>query len=943
MILYFDKYGYLVKKDDQNELWVRGDNNSYTLKAKFYDAEYGTITKDTQFIDLTGKSVSCVVKREDNAQTPTLVMILEDEGKTAKVSVDNWWTEIAGEIKITVRVLDSSGKVKAMGIAYHTIGDANVPSDTTITESEKIDIEKALASKENLSNKTTKVRAEGEASDTLYPTEKAVAKKITDEVLNLQQKDEAIEGKLDAHIANKNNPHEVTKTQIGLEKVENKELDTEVTEGSSNYVQSGAVYSAIKNATVGKGLVPDTRKIAGHDLKADITAEQLFAALSLGTAAKKNAGNLADQLPIIGTDGKLPLSIIPIGTGLFYGGTLELINDNTWLSPTHDFSNVFGLTPDVEIKIEVTDDYSPAYFICSQSGTFLGLECTVGDWIVCNGANNYVRIDNVDAVISVNGLTGLVVLHSQNVKINSFILGTNDGDIVDGDTINEALSKVQNKIKTNVINLPDEYLNLTVDEFKQIISSLKTNKTNILHYATGNTYIDYLVSDYSITEKYMIFLDVQASSVKIIEIELDETNNKVIYFTKEVGAGVDVTFNYPQTATEGILTVEDLNKLQFNEDCKIMFNNEVYRLEDKGHTEGCLTYTHNGYDNNEHWQKCITITISTRSWVLNVGQLATKDYVKEYVGSHSSTVDSKQLVTEVTELGTPTKNDPYIVVKDEEVYRRNALYDYTNPIYPPQNTTDYKYYFIIKISSSYRIVWTKNNNDFSFDCTGSASQWVDSVSQRWSSASLDAKIIFSNSYYSSSYSNIDDAVAGLKGTTTPTYYDGGSSYSFTYESESKSGSGSGYSSANLYASCPVVKSNINSIRYISSASITQSGIGSTSSPSKSYSTATVEAVEGTVVSGVNSYKKLATKEDTDTKLDKVTTTTSANQAYVKNIDGSQGMIPIVQGVSGDSIPRRLADGRLQAKAGTDNDDVVNKKQLDDAIASAITTALNTAV
>ena len=640
MILYFDKYGYLVKKDDQNELWVRGDNNSYTLKAKFYDAEYGTITKDTQFIDLTGKSVSCVVKREDNAQTPTLVMILEDEGKTAKVSVDNWWTEIAGEIKITVRVLDSNGKVKAMGIAYHTIGDANVPSDTTITESEKVDIEKALASKENLPNKTTKVRAEGEASDTLYPTEKAVAKKITDEVLNLQQKDEAIEGKLDAHIANENNPHKVTKAQVGLDKVENKELDTEVKEGSSNYVQSGAVYSAIQNAAVGKGLVPDTRKIAGHDLKSDITAEQLFAALSLGTAAKKNAGNLADQLPIIGTDGKLPLSIIPIGTGLFYGGTLELIQDNTWLSPTHDFSNVFGLTPDVEIKIEVTDDYSPAYFICSQSGTFLGLECTVGDWIVCNGANNYVRIDNVDAVISVNGLTGLVVLHSQNVKINSFILGTNDGEIVDGDTINEALSKVQNKIKTNVINLPDEYLNLTVDEFNQIISSLKTNKTNILHYATGNTYIDYLVSDYSITEKYMIFLDVQASSVKIIEIELDETNNKVIYFTKEVGAGVDVTFNYPQTATEGILTVEELNKLQFNEDCKIMFNNEVYRLEDKGHTEGYLTYTHNGYDNNDYWQKCITITISTRSWVLNVGKLATKDYVDNLVGGINTILDT---------------------------------------------------------------------------------------------------------------------------------------------------------------------------------------------------------------------------------------------------------------------------------------------------------------
>lgn len=351
---------------------------------------------------------------------------------------------------------------------------------------------------------------------------------------------------LESHINNKSNPHEVTKTQIGLDKVENKALDNKVTENSTNYIQSGAVFDAINNGD----LVHDTRKIAGHDLKTDITAEQIYNALELGTAAKKNIGNSANQLPIIGSNGKLPLSIIP---------------------------------------------------------------------------------------------------------------------------------------------------------------------------------------------------------------EIPEV------------------------------------------------------------------------------------------------------------------VDSKQLVTEVTKLVIPTKNDPYIVVKDEEVYRRNALYDYTNPIYPPQNTTDYKYYFIIKISSSYIIVWTKNNNDFYFDCTGSASQYIDSVSQPWSSASLNAKIIFSNSYYSSSYSNIDDAVAGLKGTTTPTYYDGGSSYSFTYESESKSGSGTGYSSANLYASCPVVKSNINSIRYISSASITQSGMGSTSSPSKSYSTATVEAVEGTVISGVNSYKKLATKEEVDNLVGDINT------------------------------------------------------------------------
>lgn len=113
--------------------------------------------------------------------------------------------------------------------------------------------------------------------------------------------------KINNHIDNINNPHKVTKAQIELDKVENKALDNKVTENSTNYIQSGAVFDAINNGD----LVHDTRKIAGHDLKTDITAEQIYTALALGTAAKKNAGNFADQLPIIGSDGKLPLSIIP--------------------------------------------------------------------------------------------------------------------------------------------------------------------------------------------------------------------------------------------------------------------------------------------------------------------------------------------------------------------------------------------------------------------------------------------------------------------------------------------------------------------------------------------------------------------------------------------------------------------------------------------------------
>lgn len=48
-----------------------------------------------------------------------------------------------------------------------------------------------------------------------------------------------------AHLANKANPHEVTKAQVGLGDVENYGCDTAVTSGSENYITSGAVYAEV--------------------------------------------------------------------------------------------------------------------------------------------------------------------------------------------------------------------------------------------------------------------------------------------------------------------------------------------------------------------------------------------------------------------------------------------------------------------------------------------------------------------------------------------------------------------------------------------------------------------------------------------------------------------------------------------------------------------------
>lgn len=55
--------------------------------------------------------------------------------------------------------------------------------------------------------------------------------------------------KVNAHITNKNNPHGVTKQQVGLGSVVNATMDNTPTENSDNYVKSGGVYTAIKNAS----------------------------------------------------------------------------------------------------------------------------------------------------------------------------------------------------------------------------------------------------------------------------------------------------------------------------------------------------------------------------------------------------------------------------------------------------------------------------------------------------------------------------------------------------------------------------------------------------------------------------------------------------------------------------------------------------------------------
>lgn len=131
-----------------------------------------------------------------------------------------------------------------------------------------------------------------------------------------------------------------------------------------------------------------------------------------------------------------------------------------------------------------------------------------------------------------------------------------------------------------------------------------------------------------------------------IIIDKDENTNKIVIKTTAASGNEAVLIDAPAEAMQGTITDAQLAKLQESDTNYIMFNHEKYYLGDKGHLEGYLGYTHNGYENNRGWQKTITITISTKAWVLSVVDLSDSNIeVVQDTGTSTTKVMSQNAVT----------------------------------------------------------------------------------------------------------------------------------------------------------------------------------------------------------------------------------------------------------------------------------------------------------
>lgn len=138
-----------------------------------------------------------------------------------------------------------------------------------------------------------------------------------------------------------------------------------------------------------------------------------------------------------------------------------------------------------------------------------------------------------------------------------------------------------------------------------------------------------------------------AEQIQLLKQANIDINNKIDALPL---GGEKVSLTFPAGASEGTITTEQLTKLQASESNYIEMVNdkELYYLNDNGHTDGYLTYTHVGIENGKATVKTLTITVSAKSFVI-ITTVVPTDNKKVYLHSllfkgDSSTVSNYYLV-----------------------------------------------------------------------------------------------------------------------------------------------------------------------------------------------------------------------------------------------------------------------------------------------------------
>lgn len=261
--------------------------------------------------------------------------------------------------------------------------------------------------------------------------------------------------------------------------------------GGSTTPGNSFTLSGVDASTAAKGVVQlatQNEVNTGTDTKKVITPATLGKGKASGVASlDANSKIITSQLPdyLLGQ--------------VMYGGNASTVATTTVISPSDSLKTKKNITAtSISIVNSATStaantygykDMEGIYFICQASGTFAEIGFETGDWIISTGAK-WEKIDNTDAVKSVNGQTGTVNITRVNEAGTADKLKTArtialKGDATGSTTFDGSANKDINVTLANTGVTAGTYNNVTVDAKGRVVSASNI-KTSVVSEITGN-------------------------------------------------------------------------------------------------------------------------------------------------------------------------------------------------------------------------------------------------------------------------------------------------------------------------------------------------------------------------------------------------------------------------------------------------------------------------
>lgn len=261
--------------------------------------------------------------------------------------------------------------------------------------------------------------------------------------------------------------------------------------GGSTTAGNSFTLSGVNASTSAKGVVQlatQNEVNTGTDTTKVITPATLGKGKASGVASlDANSKIITSQLPdyLLGQ--------------VMYGGNASAVAATTTISPSDSLKTKKNITAtSISIVNSATStaantygykDMEGIYFICQASGTFAEIGFETGDWIISTGAK-WEKIDNTDAVKSVNGQTGTVNITRVNEAGTADKLKTArtialKGDATGSTTFDGSANKDINVTLANTGVAAGTYNNVTVDAKGRVVSASNI-KTSVVSEITGN-------------------------------------------------------------------------------------------------------------------------------------------------------------------------------------------------------------------------------------------------------------------------------------------------------------------------------------------------------------------------------------------------------------------------------------------------------------------------